>query len=52
MLASLLKSISDSSTESEGIAELVVTAIGTGGRHYLCWKTPSGSYRQREPADS
>ncbi|RYP59228.1 hypothetical protein DL769_008637 [Monosporascus sp. CRB-8-3] len=34
------------SAESEGIAELVVTAIGTGGRHYLCWKTPSGSYRQ------
>ncbi|KAK7753823.1 hypothetical protein SLS62_004189 [Diatrype stigma] len=46
MLASVLKSIGDSSTESEGIAELVVTAIGTGGRHYLCWKTPSGSYRQ------
>ncbi|RYP08804.1 hypothetical protein DL765_008667 [Monosporascus sp. GIB2] len=46
MLASLLQSISDSSAESEGIAELVVTAIGTGGRHYLCWKTPSGSYRQ------
>ncbi|RYP50605.1 hypothetical protein DL768_003887 [Monosporascus sp. mg162] len=46
MLANILQSISDSSAESEGIAELVVTAIGTGGRHYLCWKTPSGSYRQ------
>ncbi|RYP06644.1 hypothetical protein DL764_003028 [Monosporascus ibericus] len=46
MLASLLQSVSDSSAESEGIAELVVTAIGTGGRHYLCWKTPGGSYRQ------
>ncbi|RYP63489.1 hypothetical protein DL771_009234 [Monosporascus sp. 5C6A] len=46
MLASLLQSISDGSAESEAIAELVVTAIGTGGRHYLCWKTASGSYRQ------
>ncbi|KAH7320179.1 hypothetical protein B0I35DRAFT_230566 [Stachybotrys elegans] len=46
MLASLLQSISASDEFSDGIAELVVTALGSGGRHYLCWKTHGGQYRQ------
>ncbi|KFA53713.1 hypothetical protein S40293_10743 [Stachybotrys chartarum IBT 40293] len=37
---------SDQDEYPDGIAELVVTALGTNGRHYLCWKTRSGAYRQ------
>ncbi|KAJ3578067.1 hypothetical protein NPX13_g2496 [Xylaria arbuscula] len=33
--------------ENEEVAELVVTALGTSGTHYICWKTGLGEYRQR-----
>jgi hypothetical protein len=48
MLASVLQSISDANNQSDGICELVVTALGSSGQHYICWKTTSGEYRQRE----
>ncbi|KAI1421342.1 hypothetical protein F5Y12DRAFT_790047 [Xylaria sp. FL1777] len=32
---------------NEEVAELVVTALGTSGAHYICWKTNLGEYRQR-----
>ncbi|KAI1494872.1 hypothetical protein F5X96DRAFT_614808 [Biscogniauxia mediterranea] len=47
MFADLLHSMSDDANDAEGIAELVVTALGTSGRHYICWKTRSGEYKQR-----
>ncbi|KAI0491011.1 hypothetical protein F4859DRAFT_460046 [Xylaria cf. heliscus] len=47
----MLKDFFDSTTngagDDEDIAELVVTALGTSGTHYMCWKTNSGEYRQR-----
>ncbi|KAI0019195.1 hypothetical protein F4780DRAFT_793691 [Xylariomycetidae sp. FL0641] len=48
MLKDLLESMNNTGGDgSEGIAELVVTALGTDGRHYICWKTPSGEFRQQ-----
>ncbi|KAI5923484.1 hypothetical protein F4810DRAFT_669066 [Camillea tinctor] len=47
MFADLLHSINNDANDAEGIAELVVTALGTSGRHYICWKTHSGEYKQR-----
>ncbi|KAI1503414.1 hypothetical protein F5X99DRAFT_375165 [Biscogniauxia marginata] len=46
MFADLLYSISNDANDAEGISELVVTALGTSGRHYICWKTHSGEYKQ------
>ncbi|KAI1341050.1 hypothetical protein F5Y15DRAFT_23820 [Xylariaceae sp. FL0016] len=47
MLKDLLQSISTDSSDADGVAELVVTALGTSGRHYVCWKTRSGQYKQQ-----
>ncbi|KAI1073777.1 hypothetical protein F5B20DRAFT_492980 [Whalleya microplaca] len=46
MLADVLNSISDAN-DSEGILQLVVTALGSDGQHYICWKTNSGEFKQR-----
>ncbi|KAH8163047.1 hypothetical protein CIB48_g5200 [Xylaria polymorpha] len=47
----MLKEFFDSTTngagDDEDIAELVVTALGTSGTHYMCWKTNLGEYKQR-----
>ncbi|KAI1345886.1 hypothetical protein F5Y01DRAFT_299294 [Xylaria sp. FL0043] len=47
----MLKDFHDIATkggeEDEEVAELVVTALGTSGTHYMCWKTNLGEYRQR-----
>lgn len=32
--------------DPDGIAELSVTALGPRGSFYICWKTPSGQYKQ------
>ncbi|KAJ8126330.1 hypothetical protein O1611_g7307 [Lasiodiplodia mahajangana] len=32
---------------NEDGTELVVTALGTSGTHYICWKTGRGEYKQR-----
>ncbi|XXG95809.1 hypothetical protein Hte_002080 [Hypoxylon texense] len=47
MLADILRSLTDDNSDSGGIAQLVVTALGSGGRHYICWKTHAGEYRQQ-----
>ncbi|KAH9890178.1 hypothetical protein F4778DRAFT_375445 [Xylariomycetidae sp. FL2044] len=47
MLANLLESLSSNAGGPDGISELVVTALGTNGRHYICWKTNAGAYRQQ-----
>ncbi|KAI6081755.1 hypothetical protein F4821DRAFT_18454 [Hypoxylon rubiginosum] len=47
MLANILRSLTDDNSDSGGIAQLVVTALGSGGQHYICWKTHSGEYRQQ-----
>ncbi|KAI0104495.1 hypothetical protein F4814DRAFT_455779 [Daldinia grandis] len=47
MVADILHSLANNTDDSEGVAQLVVTALGSGGQHYICWKTHSGEYRQR-----
>ncbi|KAI1387883.1 uncharacterized protein F4822DRAFT_430633 [Hypoxylon trugodes] len=47
MLAEILHSLANDSNDSDGVAQLVVTALGSNGQHYICWKTHSGEYRQR-----
>ncbi|KAI1777205.1 hypothetical protein F4818DRAFT_340874 [Hypoxylon cercidicola] len=46
MLANILQSLTDDNSDSGGVAQLVVTALGSSGQHYICWKTHSGEYRQ------
>lgn len=46
MLANALKAIGEDSSPTEGIAELVVTALGSGGQYYICWRTQLGAYKQ------
>lgn len=48
MLADALKAIGEDSSPTEGIAELVVTALGSGGQYYICWRTQLGAYKQSE----
>lgn len=47
MVADILHSLANNTDDSDGVAQLVVTALGSGGKHYICWKTHSGEYRQR-----
>ncbi|KAI1769266.1 hypothetical protein GGR53DRAFT_152910 [Hypoxylon sp. FL1150] len=47
MLANILRSLADDDGDSGGIAQLVVTALGSGGQHYICWKNHAGEYRQQ-----
>ncbi|OTB10058.1 hypothetical protein K445DRAFT_323367 [Daldinia sp. EC12] len=47
MVADILRSLADNADDSDGVAQLVVTALGSGGKHYICWKTHAGEYRQR-----
>ncbi|KAI0401302.1 hypothetical protein F4802DRAFT_433389 [Xylaria palmicola] len=47
MLKEFLDSMTDGVEENEDVAELVVTALGTAGAHYICWKTSLGIYKQR-----
>ncbi|KAH9999708.1 hypothetical protein F4779DRAFT_605250 [Xylariaceae sp. FL0662B] len=47
MLADVLSSLSSDANDSEGVLQLVVTALGSDGQHYICWKTNSGEFRQR-----
>ncbi|OTA89260.1 hypothetical protein M434DRAFT_110712 [Hypoxylon sp. CO27-5] len=47
MLADILHSLANDTSDSDGVAQLVVTALGSCGQHYICWKTHSGEYRQR-----
>ncbi|KAI1736684.1 hypothetical protein F4680DRAFT_431416 [Xylaria scruposa] len=47
MLKDFLDSTTNGVDHDEDIAELVVTALGTSGTHYMCWKTNSGEYKQR-----
>ncbi|KAI0865856.1 hypothetical protein F4860DRAFT_267792 [Xylaria cubensis] len=47
MLKDFLNSTTNGVDNDEDIAELVVTALGTSGTHYMCWKTNSGEYKQR-----
>ncbi|KAI8965355.1 hypothetical protein F5Y11DRAFT_361934 [Daldinia sp. FL1419] len=47
MVADILQSLANNADDSDGVAQLVVTALGSSGQHYICWKTHSGEYRQR-----
>ncbi|KAI1374372.1 hypothetical protein F4677DRAFT_165489 [Hypoxylon crocopeplum] len=47
MIADLLHSLANDADDSDGVAQLVVTALGSCGQHYVCWKTQSGEYRQQ-----
>ncbi|KAI1311517.1 hypothetical protein F5Y03DRAFT_308864 [Xylaria venustula] len=47
MLKGFPNPTSNGGDEDEEVAELVVTALGTSGTHYICWKTSLGEYRQR-----
>ncbi|KAI0376428.1 hypothetical protein F5Y04DRAFT_266284 [Hypomontagnella monticulosa] len=47
MLADILHSLANDANDSDGVAQLVVTALGSCGQHYICWKTHSGEYRQQ-----
>ncbi|KAI0130064.1 hypothetical protein BJ170DRAFT_298673 [Xylariales sp. AK1849] len=46
MLSKRLEELSQDPGNPNGIAELVVTALGTQGSFYISWKTPSGRYEQ------
>ncbi|KAH6651757.1 hypothetical protein BKA67DRAFT_571839 [Truncatella angustata] len=46
MLSQRLEELSRDPSDPNGIAELVVTALGTAGSYYICWKTRSGQYKQ------
>ncbi|KAM0816534.1 hypothetical protein AB5N19_02336 [Seiridium cardinale] len=46
MLSKRLEELSKDPDDRNSIAELVVTALGTQGSYYLCWKTKSGQYQQ------
>ncbi|ETS84887.1 hypothetical protein PFICI_02912 [Pestalotiopsis fici W106-1] len=46
MLSKRLEELSQNPDDPNGIAELSVTALGPRGSFYICWKTPSGQYRQ------
>lgn len=46
MLSTRLQELSRDPSDPDGIAELVVTALGSQGSFYICWKTPSGEFRQ------
>ncbi|KAI1753249.1 hypothetical protein F4782DRAFT_497309 [Xylaria castorea] len=47
MFKDFLDSTTNGADNDEDIAELVVTALGTSGTHYICWKTNLGEYKQR-----
>ncbi|KAI2462813.1 hypothetical protein F4781DRAFT_172239 [Annulohypoxylon bovei var. microspora] len=47
MLADILQDLANDTSDSDGVAQLVVTALGSCGQHYICWKTHSGEYKQR-----
>ncbi|KAI2633117.1 hypothetical protein GGS26DRAFT_67630 [Hypomontagnella submonticulosa] len=47
MLADILHSLANDASDSDGVAQLVVTALGSCGQHYICWKTHSGEYKQQ-----
>ncbi|KAI5861465.1 hypothetical protein GGS23DRAFT_598617 [Durotheca rogersii] len=47
MIADLLHSLAHDSDDADGVAQLVVTAIGSCGQHYVCWKTNSGEFKQQ-----
>ncbi|KAI1099985.1 hypothetical protein F4804DRAFT_63659 [Jackrogersella minutella] len=47
MLADILHDLANDTGDADGVAQLVVTALGSCGQHYICWKTHSGEYRQR-----
>lgn len=47
MLEDFFNSATNDHNNEEG-TELVVTALGTSGTHYICWKTGLGEYKQRE----
>ncbi|KAI1208198.1 uncharacterized protein F4807DRAFT_156010 [Annulohypoxylon truncatum] len=47
MLADILQDLANDTSDSDGVEQLVVTALGSCGQHYICWKTHSGEYRQR-----
>ncbi|OTB01889.1 hypothetical protein M426DRAFT_323113 [Hypoxylon sp. CI-4A] len=47
MLADILHSLANDTSDSDGVAQLIVTALGSSGQHYICWRTLSGEYRQR-----
>ncbi|PHH90547.1 hypothetical protein CDD83_3352 [Cordyceps sp. RAO-2017] len=46
MVDSLLGAISDDVYDSDEAAAPVVTALGSGGRYYICMKTRSNEYKQ------
>lgn len=41
-----LSAISADPNDPNGMVDLVVAALGSFGRYYICWKTRSGEYRQ------
>ncbi|KAK0650621.1 hypothetical protein DIS24_g6698 [Lasiodiplodia hormozganensis] len=41
-----LSAISSDPSSPDSMTELVVAALGSFGRYYICWKTRSGEYRQ------
>ncbi|GME65988.1 hypothetical protein GTA08_BOTSDO08753 [Neofusicoccum parvum] len=41
-----LSAISADTGGEDGMTELVVAALGSFGRYYICWKTRSGEYKQ------
>ncbi|KAF2972837.1 hypothetical protein GQX73_g795 [Xylaria multiplex] len=47
MLRNFPESVPNDADDNEEVAELVVTALGTSGTHYICWKTKLGEYKQR-----
>ncbi|KAI1124378.1 hypothetical protein F5Y10DRAFT_249500 [Nemania abortiva] len=47
MLEAFFDSAIDGDYDDGEGTELVVTALGTSGTHYICWKTGLGEYKQR-----
>ncbi|OMP88822.1 hypothetical protein BK809_0005543 [Diplodia seriata] len=41
-----LSAISSDPASPDGMTELVVAALGSFGRYYICWKTRAGEYKQ------
>jgi hypothetical protein len=48
MFARRLDELTRDTSGPEGIAALVVTALGPNDSYYICWKTIGGQYKQGE----
>lgn len=52
MFAQRLNDLTRDTSGPDGIAALVVTALGPDDSYYICWKTLSGQYKQGKHEDS